>query len=100
MTMITMFRTHLSRFFSVSCLTAFCSVILVVTLTSNKQNDSKVIEIAIQVFPWGAAFQVADSLQAVNSGCLRGMARADIGASFNLVAYYCTSMYINDELIH
>ena len=54
------------------------------------KSDIEVVNLAIAIFPWGAAFQVVDSLQACNSGCLRGMGRADIAAVFNFVAYYRT----------
>ncbi|KAJ0110308.1 hypothetical protein J7T55_000741 [Diaporthe amygdali] len=55
-------------------------------------NDRKVIMLAVSVFPWGAAFQIFDSLQAANSGCLRALGRADIGATFNLIAYYAIAI--------
>lgn len=54
----------------------------------NEQGDADVLALTVAVFPWGAAFQVVDSLQAANSGCLRAMGRADIGAGVNIVAYY------------
>ncbi|PSN70860.1 MATE efflux family protein [Corynespora cassiicola Philippines] len=51
-------------------------------------NDDDVVSVAVAVFPWGAAFQIFDGLQAVNSGCLRAIGRGDIGAKFNIFAYY------------
>lgn len=55
-------------------------------------EDTAVISLAVKVFPWGAAFQVVDSLQAASSGCLRAIGRADIGATVNLFAYYVVAL--------
>ncbi|KAH7377851.1 putative multidrug resistance pump, partial [Pyrenochaeta sp. MPI-SDFR-AT-0127] len=55
-------------------------------------DDEEVISLAVDVFPWGAAFQVVDGLQAVNSGCLRAIGRGDIGAMVNIAAYYAVAI--------
>lgn len=106
MTMILLFRESIARIFTVSLRNnVTISSFLVYSCTSTSritavghqlmscviQSDIEVITFAIAIFPWAAAFQVVDSLQACNSGCLRAMGRADIAATFNFVAYYSTS---------
>ncbi|RAQ50219.1 multidrug resistance pump [Aspergillus flavus] len=51
-------------------------------------NDRSVIDLAVKVFPWAAAFQVSDGLQAVNAGALRAVGKVNTAATINLMAYY------------
>jgi hypothetical protein len=53
-----------------------------------EQDDAKVVALATAVMPWGAAFQLMDGQQAVNSGSLRAQGREAISATINLTAYY------------
>ncbi|KAF2673055.1 putative multidrug resistance pump [Microthyrium microscopicum] len=70
------------------CLTMTVIMLLRRPISRVFSDNSEVVALAAAVFPWGAAFQVVDSLQAANSGCLRALGRADIGATVNIVAYY------------
>ncbi|KAF2647130.1 putative multidrug resistance pump [Lophiostoma macrostomum CBS 122681] len=55
-------------------------------------TDPKVIEMAVAVFPWGAAFQVSDGLQCVNAGTLRAVGKVDLAMWINLAAYYVVAI--------
>lgn len=58
------------------------------------QDNPEVVKLAVTVFPWGAAFQISDGMQAVNSGSLRALGRVDVGAAANFVAYYRKSVFM------
>lgn len=51
-------------------------------------SDLDVIKTVAQVLPYGAMYQVNDSISAVTSGILRGQGRQKISGIVNLVAYY------------
>ncbi|KAJ4421856.1 ethionine resistance protein [Gnomoniopsis sp. IMI 355080] len=78
--------------FANGCLTTTLILALRGQISRAFAEDPAVISLAVSVFPWGAAFQVVDSLQAANSGCLRAIGRADIGATVNLFAYYAVAL--------
>ncbi len=51
-------------------------------------DDAAVLALATSILPIGAAFQIADGIQVVGGGILRGMGRTVPAAVFNLVAYW------------
>ncbi|KAF5100072.1 hypothetical protein D0Z00_001409 [Geotrichum galactomycetum] len=51
-------------------------------------SDPDVIKTVAQVLPYGAMYQINDSISAVTSGLLRGQGRQKISGVVNLVAYY------------
>ena len=51
-------------------------------------EDMAVVALAASLFPIGGLFQIADGLQVVGSGLMRGMGRPRAGAIANLVGYY------------
>jgi MATE family multidrug resistance protein len=55
-------------------------------------DDVRVIRLTAEVMPYVALFQIADGLNGSCGGSLRGMGRQHIGATVNLVAYYCGAL--------
>jgi O-antigen/teichoic acid export membrane protein len=50
------------------------------------------IELAAMILPLAAAFQLADGVQVVAGGVLRGMGRPNAAAVINLVGYYAFAL--------
>jgi MATE family multidrug resistance protein len=55
-------------------------------------SDPRVIELASQILPIAAAFQLCDGSQVVAGGVLRGMGRPDAGACLSLLGYYAVAL--------
>jgi MATE family multidrug resistance protein len=55
-------------------------------------EDRRVVELAAQIFPFAAAFQLSDGTQVVAGGVLRGMGRPDAAAVVNLIGYYVAAL--------
>ncbi|KAF2792783.1 mate family transporter [Melanomma pulvis-pyrius CBS 109.77] len=55
-------------------------------------DDIRVIKLTAEVMPYVALFQIADGLNGSCGGALRGMGRQHIGATVNLVSYYCGAL--------
>ncbi|KAF2873158.1 mate-domain-containing protein [Massariosphaeria phaeospora] len=55
-------------------------------------DDPRVVRLTAQVMPYVALFQIADGLNGSCGGALRGMGRQHIGATVNLVSYYCGAL--------
>jgi MATE family multidrug resistance protein len=55
-------------------------------------DDIRVIKLTAEVMPYVALFQIADGLNGSCGGSLRGMGRQHIGATVNLVSYYCGAL--------
>jgi MATE family, multidrug efflux pump len=55
-------------------------------------GDARVIELAAQILPLAAAFQLTDGTQVVAGGVLRGMGRPDAAAVVNLLGYYMMAL--------
>ncbi|KAG9205303.1 hypothetical protein G6514_008882 [Epicoccum nigrum] len=55
-------------------------------------DDVEVIKLTAQVMPYVALFQIADGLNGSCGGALRGMGRQHIGATVNIVSYYCGAL--------
>ncbi|KAI8093413.1 mate-domain-containing protein [Halteromyces radiatus] len=54
--------------------------------------DKDVVTLVAKVLPLLAFFQIADSLASVCGGIMRGLAKQQIAANINLVAYYCIAL--------
>ncbi|KAJ8112326.1 hypothetical protein OPT61_g5281 [Boeremia exigua] len=55
-------------------------------------DDIEVIRLTAKVMPYVALFQIADGLNGSCGGALRGMGRQHIGATVNIVSYYCGAL--------
>lgn len=55
-------------------------------------DDARVVELAAQILPLAAAFQLTDGTQVVAGGVLRGMGRPDAAAVVNLIGYYALAL--------
>jgi MATE family multidrug resistance protein len=55
-------------------------------------SDPRLIELASQILPIAAAFQLCDGSQVVAGGVLRGMGRPDAGAVLSLLGYYAVAL--------
>lgn len=55
-------------------------------------DDVEVIRLTAKVMPYVALFQIADGLNGSCGGALRGMGRQHIGATVNVVSYYCGAL--------
>ncbi|EOA91144.1 ethionine resistance protein [Exserohilum turcicum] len=55
-------------------------------------DDQDVIRLTARVMPYVALFQIADGLNGSCGGALRGMGRQHIGATVNIVSYYCGAL--------
>ncbi|KAF1917070.1 mate-domain-containing protein [Ampelomyces quisqualis] len=55
-------------------------------------DDIEVIRLTAEVMPYVALFQIADGLNGSCGGALRGMGRQHIGATVNIVSYYCGAL--------
>lgn len=55
-------------------------------------DDVEVIRLTAKVMPFVALFQIADGLNGSCGGALRGMGRQHIGATVNIVSYYCGAL--------
>lgn len=61
-------------------------------------DDLAVAELVSKVMPLVASFQVADGLVGSCGGVLRGQGRQELGALFNLVAYYILALPVGITL--
>lgn len=55
-------------------------------------DDGQVLALTSKVMPYLAVFQIADGLNAVASGVLRGSGRQQVGALVNVIAYYAVAL--------
>ncbi|KAF2741023.1 MATE efflux family protein [Polyplosphaeria fusca] len=55
-------------------------------------DDVRVIRLTAEVMPYVALFQIADGLNGSCGGALRGMGRQHVGATVNIVSYYCGAL--------
>lgn len=55
-------------------------------------NDTRVIELAENVFPLLAIMQIFDALNSTSAGCLRGQGLQRIGGYVNLFSYYLVGL--------
>ena len=85
-----------------SAATMSCSALLFVTtryaLAHLYTDDPQIIALVVGTLPIVAAFQLADGLQCVAAGILRGMGRPRPGAVVNLLCYYAIAFPIAYEL--
>jgi MATE family multidrug resistance protein len=73
---------------SVMAFSALAFTLLRFELPRLYNDDTQVVQIAAQIFPYAAAFQLFDGTQVVAGGVLRGMGRPDAAAVVNLLGYY------------
>lgn len=81
-------RTALAMGGGVMAIAAVCLIVFREGLPRLYIQDAAVIALAATLFPIGGLFQIADGLQVVGSGLMRGMGRPRAGAIANLLGYY------------
>ena len=62
------------------------------TLPTFYTQDVEVVALAATLLPIAGAFQIADGLQVVGGGLMRGMGRPQAGAIVNLVGFYALGL--------
>jgi MATE family multidrug resistance protein len=72
----------------VMAIAAFCFVTFKEVLPTFYVSDPPVIALAAILLPIAGAFQIADGLQVVGGGLMRGMGRPKAGAIVNLIGFY------------
>ncbi|WPH04002.1 Hypothetical protein R9X50_00688600 [Acrodontium crateriforme] len=55
-------------------------------------DDERVVRLTAEVLPYVALFQIADGLNGSCGGTLRGMGLQWVGATVNIVSYYCAAL--------
>jgi len=81
-------RTALAMGAGVMALAAICLVVFREWIPHIYVDDAAVIALAATLFPIGGLFQIADGLQVVGGGLMRGMGRPRAGAIANFIGYY------------
>ena len=76
----------------------FGAIILIILMASRNHfakifnDDPRVVKLTAEVLPFVALFQIADGLNGSCGGSLRGMGRQHIGATVNVISYYCIAL--------
>ncbi|MDD9938363.1 MAG: MATE family efflux transporter, partial [Myxococcales bacterium] len=70
------------------CASSFAFVTLRDVLPRLYTDDRGVVVLAAQILPLAGAFGIADGIQVVSGGVLRGMGRPNAAAVINLLGYY------------
>ena len=85
-------RTALAMGGGVMVITAVLFVVFRETIPALYVDDTAVIALAAVLFPILGLFQIADGLQIVGSGLMRGMGRPKAAALANLIGYYALGL--------
>jgi MATE family multidrug resistance protein len=72
----------------VMAIAAVCFIVFRDALPLLYTRDAAVVALAATLLPIAGAFQIADGLQVVGGGLMRGMGRPQAGAIVNLVGFY------------
>jgi len=76
----------------VMAIAAFCFVTFKEVLPTLYVSDLRVTALAAILLPIAGAFQIADGLQVVGGGLMRGMGRPQAGAIVNLIGFYVVGL--------
>ena len=71
---------------------AFCFIVFRNTLPLFYLEDATVVALAASLLPIAGAFQIADGIQVVGGGLMRGMGRPKAGAVVNLLGFYIVGL--------
>lgn len=76
----------------VMALAAVCFVVFRETLPRFYIDDPEVVALGALLLPIAGAFQIADGIQVVGGGLMRGMGRPQAGAVVNLIGFYVVGL--------
>ena len=76
----------------VMAIAAFCFVVFRNVLPLFYLEDAAVVALAASLLPIAGAFQIADGIQVVGGGIMRGMGRPKAGAIVNLLGFYVVGL--------
>lgn len=76
----------------IMAISAFCFVVFRETLPQLYGAEASVVALAATLLPIAGAFQIADGLQVVGAGLMRGMGRPQAGAIVNLIGFYAVGL--------
>lgn len=76
----------------VMAIAAICFVVFRNQLPLLYTHDTTVVALAATLLPIAGAFQIADGLQVVGAGLMRGMGRPQAGAVVNLIGFYLLAL--------
>jgi MATE family multidrug resistance protein len=85
-------RTSFAMGGGVMAIGAFCFVVFRNVLPLLYLEDVAVVALAATLLPIAGAFQIADGIQVVGGGLMRGMGRPKAGAIVNLVGFYVVGL--------
>ena len=74
------------------------TVVLVILMGSKDHfakifnDNADVVKLTAEILPFVALFQIADGLNCSCGGSLRGMGRQHVGATVNIISYYCGAL--------
>jgi MATE family multidrug resistance protein len=71
---------------------ALCFVVFRGILPQLYLEDAVVVALAATLLPIAGAFQIADGVQVVGGGLMRGMGRPQAGAVVNLIGFYVVGL--------
>lgn len=76
----------------VMAIAAFCFVAFRNVLPALYGAEASVVTLAATLLPIAGAFQIADGVQVVGGGLMRGMGRPQAGAIVNLIGFYAVGL--------
>ncbi|MCP4904524.1 MAG: MATE family efflux transporter [bacterium] len=85
-------RTGLLMGAGVMAIAAFCFIAFRNGLPTLYGAEPAVVAMAATLLPIAGAFQIADGVQAVGGGLMRGMGRPQAGAIVNLIGFYAVGL--------
>lgn len=85
-------RTAFAMGGGVMALAAFCFLVFRNILPLFYIEDAAVVALAATLLPIAGAFQIADGVQVVGGGLMRGMGRPRAGAIVNLLGFYVVGL--------
>jgi MATE family multidrug resistance protein len=85
-------RTAFAMGGGIMAIAAFCFVVFRNVLPRFYLEDAAVVALAATLLPIAGAFQIADGIQVVGGGLMRGMGRPKAGAIVNLVGFYVVGL--------
>lgn len=85
-------RTAFAMGGGIMAIAALCFVVFRAILPQLYLEDAVVVALAATLLPIAGAFQIADGVQVVGGGLMRGMGRPQAGAVVNLIGFYVVGL--------
>jgi MATE family multidrug resistance protein len=85
-------RTAFAMGGGIMAIAALCFVVFRGILPQLYLEDAVVVALAATLLPIAGAFQIADGVQVVGGGLMRGMGRPQAGAVVNLIGFYVVGL--------